>query len=145
LNEKLYTGHSDNYTGFEPIAWISLKSKSTESERLKAIHMQTWHRRRVGPIKISGEDSEGNEVVHILGRREGPQDFNDGFLTLNSAVHETINYLRATIVPSGLHHAYAQYEDVRIHHDIMIALVVRDTRFPFTRGYIKESRKLTRA
>jgi hypothetical protein len=43
-----------------------------------------------------------------------------------------------------LHHAYAQYEDVRIHHDIMIALVVRDT-FPLYQRLQQRITKLTRA
>jgi hypothetical protein len=125
LNEKLYTGHSDNYTGFEPMFWISLGARSISPNYHKAIEMRTSRYDRVGPIKIIGEDEEGNPVAHVLGRGHNVDMTGRTLLELDGVAGESIDYLRATITPSSPEeHQYLLIEDCSIHHGVMTGLVV---------------------
>jgi hypothetical protein len=120
LNENLYTGHPDNYTGFEPMFWINV---GAGLPRFCHIEMQTSLGTRVGPITISGEDEERNSVFHMLGRG-GNSLRHAGYLNLDDKAGESIDYLRATIAPIPGEHQCEHYADYSIRHGIMTGLEV---------------------
>jgi hypothetical protein len=124
LDDKLYTGHPDNYTDFEPMTWISIATTRTTFDNRKAIEFQSCaDSGRVGPIRILGENQEGKAVVNILGRGETAEASCENSLDLDGESGESIACMRATIAsPPG--QSLTRPDDFLIQHGVMIGLEV---------------------